>query len=519
MNQRSLMGAFRQIGLLTGASRILGFSRDVAFATFLGAGPLADAFLVALKLPNMFRRLSAEGALTNAFVPSFAQTRTDVGREAAMRLAAEVQIVLTLILLVIVVLAEFFMVDLVRLLAPGFVATPQRFKAAVELARITMPYLPLISLVALWSAIANAHDHFAAGAIMPIFFNLCLIAGALMLPLLAAGDVVTSAMPLAVALLVAGIIQLGVMYVILQRFGGMPIWILSIWILPRLSVASRQMWRKFTPAALAAAAMQANMLVDLILASLLPIGAISWLYYADRIVQLPLGIIGIALGTALLPKLSNAESEQDQASVNTILADGIGLGGFFVIPAVTALICIAEPIIRGLFTYGVFSEQDAVVTALALQAYALGLLGFVATKLFQPAFYAAGQPATVLKVSLFAVLVNVVGSLVLMRFYGHIGLAIATSVSGLMAAFILGVLLVRGGKLVKMPLALLGRLCLASGAMAVALLGAKQGMPALPKAVQLVILIAVGGVIYLAMSILLKTVPAGIFRRGSARGA
>ncbi|MBT6566376.1 MAG: murein biosynthesis integral membrane protein MurJ [Candidatus Puniceispirillum sp.] len=510
MSQRSLLGAFRQIGLLTGASRILGFGRDVAFATFLGAGPLADAFLVALKLPNMFRRLSAEGALTNAFVPSFSHIRAADGNDAAMKLAAEVQILLTLILLVIVVLAEFFMVDLVRLLAPGFVATQDRFDAAVALGRITMPYLPLISLVALWSAIANAHDHFAAGAIMPIFFNLCLIVGAMALPVMATGDVVTSAMPLAVALLVAGVVPLAVMFVILRRFGGTP-----AWIFPRLTAAGRAMWRKFTPAALAATAMQVNMLVDLILASLLPVGAISWLYYADRIVQLPLGIIGIALGTALLPKLSKAEAEQDQTSVGAILNDGIGLAGFFVIPAVTALICIAEPIISGLFAYGAFSAADAVVTALALQAYALGLLGFVATKLFQPAFYAAGQPATVLKISLLAVLVNVAGSLILMRIYGHVGLAIATSFSGVMAALMLGILLVRKGKLVQIPFGLIGRLCVASAFMAAGLLGTRQAMPDLPHALALVLLVVVGVVLYLAASVVLKTIPKGILRSRS----
>ena len=514
MSQRSLLGAFRQIGLLTGLSRILGFGRDVAFATFLGAGPLADAFLVALKLPNMFRRLSAEGALTNAFVPSFSHVRATSGAAAAMKLAAEVQILLTIMLLAIVGLAEFFMVDLVSLLAPGFVATPDRFAAAVALGQVTMPYLPLISLVALWSAIANAHDHFAAGAIMPVFFNLCLIAGAVALPVMAAGDVVTSAMPLAVSLLVAGVIQLAVMFVVLRRLGGTP-----SWILPRLSAAGRAMWRKFTPAALAATAMQVNMLVDLILASLLPVGAISWLYYADRIVQLPLGIIGIALGTALLPKLSKAEAAQDQTSVTAILNDGIKLGGFFVIPAVTALICIAEPIISGLFAHGAFSSADAVVTALALQAYALGLLGFVATKLFQPAFYAAGQPSTVLKISLCAVLVNMAGSLILMRIYGHVGLAIATSISGLMAALFLGILLARSGKLKQMPLALLCRLCLASACMAAGLLGAQQVMPAMPDAIKLAVLVGVGAVIYIAASVVLKTIPEGILRRSSSRGA
>ena len=257
------------------------------------------------------------------------------------------------------------------------------------------------------------------------------------------------------------------------------------------------------------------MLVDLILASLLPVGAISWLYYADRIVQLPLGIIGIALGTALLPKLSKAEAEQDQTSVGAILNDGIGLAGFFVIPAVTALICIAEPIISGLFAYGAFSAADAVVTALALQAYALGLLGFVATKLFQPAFYAAGQPATVLKISLLAVLVNVAGSLILMRIYGHVGLAIATSFSGVMAALMLGILLVRKGKLVQIPFGLIGRLCVASAFMAAGLLGTRQAMPDLPHALALVLLVVVGVVLYLAASVVLKTIPKGILRSRS----
>ena len=204
----------------------------------------------------------------------------------------------------------------------------------------------------------------------------------------------------------------------------------------------------------------------------------------------------------------------DQTSVNAILNDGIGLGGFFVIPAVTALICIAEPIISGLFAYGAFSAEDAAVTALALQAYALGLLGFVATKLFQPAFYAAGQPTTVLRVSICAVLVNVAGSLILMRIYGHVGLAIATSISGVMAALILGILLVRSGKL-AMPFGLIGRLCLASACMAAGLLVTKQVMPDVPNALAPLLLVGVGAVIYLAASMVLKAIPERIMRSRS----
>ena len=303
MKGLSLGWAFRQIGSLTAVSRIMGFMRDIAFAAFLGAGGAADAFLVALKLPNMFRRLSAEGAMTNAFLPNYAAIREEHGRAAALRLAAEAQIFLIIGLCLLVIIAEIFMAELILLLAPGFADTPERLRAAIDLARITMPYLPLISIVALWAAIANAHDHFKAGAAAPIIANICFIAGALLIPLIASQMDMMRAVPVAVALLVAGLAQLGFLYWTLARIDAVPA---LVW--PRLSDAGRKMWRNFLPAAAGAGGMQINLLIDLILASLLPVGAISWLYYADRVAQLPLGIVGIALGTALLPRLSAAEA-------------------------------------------------------------------------------------------------------------------------------------------------------------------------------------------------------------------
>ena len=204
----SLGQTFRQIGSMTAISRVIGFVRDIAFASFLGAGPAADAFLVALKLPNMFRRLTAEGAMTNAFLPSFAKLRSAEGRMAANGLAAEAQIILILVLFGIVVLAEIFMPQVIMLLAPGFMATPDRFAAAVDLGRVTMPYLPMISVVALWVAIANAHDRFVAGAAVPILANLCFIAGAVSIPFFADDLGVFRALPIALGLLVAGFLQL-----------------------------------------------------------------------------------------------------------------------------------------------------------------------------------------------------------------------------------------------------------------------------------------------------------------------
>ena len=511
----SLGRAFRQIGSLTAFSRVLGFVRDIVFATFLGAGTAADAFLVALKLPNMFRRLSAEGAMTNAFLPNYASIREAFGQAAALKLAAEAQIFLILGLSVLVIIAEIFMADLILLLAPGFANTPDRLAAAVDLARVTMPYLPLISIVALWAAIANAHDHFKAGAAAPIIANICFIAGAVMIPFVANHLDASRAIPIAIALLVAGFAQLIFLYRVLSRFHGIPS---IIW--PRLSDTGRKMWRNFVPAAAGAGAMQLNLLIDLILASLLPVGAISWLYYADRVAQLPLGVIGIALGTALLPKLSAAEAAGYPAEVRNSLSEAIGFAGFFVIPAVTGLALCSLPIIKGLFVYGAFTFSDAKMAAIALVAYGCGLPGFVMVKILQTAFYATDQSAVVLRISLIAVVINVAGSLSLMPILGHVGLALATSVSGTMAAAIMLYLLVQQRRLSASFLPACGRTILASSVMGVAIIFLQFGLERfvmLPAAISLTFIVAGGGAVYAVTAYVIGAVPAGLLNQSNDR--
>ena len=506
----SLGRAFRQIGSLTAFSRILGFLRDIAFATFLGAGAAADAFLVALKLPNMFRRLSAEGAMTNAFLPNYAIIRETYGQVAALKLAAEAQIFLILGLSVLVVIAEIFMEDLILLLAPGFANTPDRLAAAIDLARITIPYLPLISTVALWAAIANAHDHFKAGAAAPIIANICLIAGAAMIPVVASHLNVLRAVPIAIALVVAGFVQLIFLYRALSRLHVIPA---LIW--PRLSEAGRKMWRNFLPAAAGAGGMQLNLLIDLILASLLPVGAISWLYYADRVAQLPLGVVGIALGTALLPKLSAAEAASQTAEVRNSLSEAISFAGFFVIPAVTGLALCSLPIIKGLFGYGEFTANDAKMAAMALGAYGCGLPGFVMVKILQTAFYATNQPAMVLKISLITVAINVAGSLSLMPILGHVGLALATAFSGTIAASIMLFLLARQRRLSGSFLPVCGKIILASAIMAVAIMLLQFGLERfvrVPAAVGLMIIVGGGGAVYAVIAYVVGAVPAGLLR-------
>ncbi len=507
----SLGRAFRQIGSLTAFSRIMGFARDITFATFLGAGAATDAFLVALKLPNMFRRLSAEGAMTNAFLPNYAIIRETFGRAAALKLAAEAQIFLILGLSVLVVIAEIFMADLVLLLAPGFADTPDRLAAAIDLARITMPYLPLISIVALWTAIANAHDHFKVGAAAPIIVNICFIAGAATIPFVASHLNALRAIPIAIALVVAGFAQLFFLYWALSRLHAIPA---LIW--PRLSDAGRKMWRNFLPAAAGAGGMQLNLLIDLILASLLPVGAISWLYYADRVAQLPLGVVGIALGTALLPKLSAAEAASQTAEVRNSLSEAISFAGFFVIPAVTGLVLCGLPIITGLFVYGAFTASDAKMAAMALGAYGCGLPGFVMVKILQTAFYASGQPAVVLKISLITVVINVSGSLSLMPILGHVGLALATAISGTTAAAIMLFLLARQRRLSKSFLPACGKITLSSAVMGAAIMFLQfvlERFVTLPAAVGLMFIVGAAATIYAVIAYVVGAVPTGLLRQ------
>ena len=505
----SLGRAFGQIGILTAGSRVLGLVRDIVFAIFLGAGPAADAFLVALKLPNMFRRLSAEGALTNAFVPSYAATMEAADEKAARRLAGEVQTLLIMVLLALVIVFEIMMPVVVSLLAPGFVDTPERFAAAVDLARVTMPYLPMISLVAFWAAIANAHDRFIPGAAMPVLFNICLIAGALLVPLATGLTNVERALPIAWALLAAGSVQLVTMYLVLHRRGILPDFVMSL----RVSSRARQMWRKFIPAAGGALAMQMNLIVDLVLASMLQVGAISWLYYADRVAQLPLGIVGIALGTALLPRLSKAEAAGHPDAVRSALTEAMELGGFLVVPAVAALLVLALPIVQGLFAHGAFTLADAQMASFALMAYAIGLPGFVLVKILQPAFYAAGQPGLVLRISLVMVAVNIVGSLLLMGPFGHTGLAMATAASGLLAAAIMLVILAQRDRLGTAMLRPLARILLASLIMVLALSGLTMWLPFDNPVLRLALYVGGGSVVYFGAAILLRAVPSGLFRR------
>ena len=508
MSGQPLARAFRQISGLTGLSRILGFGRDVVFAMFLGAGPAADAFIVALKLPNMFRRLTAEGAMANAFVPAYAAMRETDGDGAATSLAGEVQTTLFAVLCAVVVLGEIFMPAIISVLAPGFAETPDRMDAAIALARVTFPYLPLISLAAFWAALANAHGRFMVAAAMPLIFNICMIGGALMIPMASGWLAIERAMPIAAALLIAGMLQLGAMGLLLRRRGLMP-----RWQLPRFGRAARAMWRTFGVASAGGMVMQVNLVIDLVLASLLPVGAVSWLYFADRVAQLPLGIFGIALGTALLPRLSAQFSAADRDGARASLAQAILFAAFLVIPATVAMIAIAPEIVTGLFAHGAFTTAAATASAAALAAYAAGMPAHIMVKILQPAFYASGRPGFVLRVSIAAVAVNVALSLSLMPALGHVGLAAATSASGFVAAAALLGGLARERQLELPSAPALLRICLAALVMLVALYLGLSLLPSLPAAARLALLVAGGGSAYLAAAVAFRAIPRQLMKR------
>ena len=451
MANKTLFSAFRQVSGLTAVSRMLGFIRDVVFAHYLGAGAATDAFLVAFKLPNLFRRLTAEGALTNAFLPSYSLARQQKSGHVAIILVAEVQTALFGGLCLIVLLMELFMPFIVGGLAPGFEATSGRLDAAVDLARLTMPYLPMISLVALWSALLNSQDSYFGGAFAPVILNACLIGGAFCVPFFQEQLHLSAAhlgLPIALGILLAGVGQMILLQQQLRRHRiRLPLFRLS------LSIEARKMWISFIPAALGAGVMQINLLVDLVLASLLATGSISWLYYADRLAQLPLGLVGIAMGTALLPRLSRIEANHrapikaKQQLFCAELSHAIIPVSILTIPAAAAFLVLSDVLISGLFQSGAFLNSDVTASAWALMAYALGLPAFVGLKLTQAALYAADRGRFVLLTSSVSVGLNIVLSLVLMQIYQHVGLALATSLVSWLALIWQAGWLVKAGRL------------------------------------------------------------------------
>lgn len=401
-------------------SRIAGFIRDALTATFLGAGFAADAFFVAQRLPNLFRSLFAEGAFSAAFVPLYTAEKEKNGEEAAQKFAGEALSMLIAILTPFSLLIILGMPWVIRIMAPGFHDEPEKYELAVQYSRITFPYLLLISITALQSGVLNARGRFGPGAAAPIMLNIVLILG-LYLTTLFDWNVGET---LAWATTVSGVTQATWLAISCYRArAAIPL----VW--PHMTETTRKLFRQIGPGAVGAGATQINLLMTTILASLLPTGAVSYLYYADRLNQLPLGIIGIAVATTLLPILSRHEANGDADKVRHYMSRAVQFCLIFGLPATIGLALAAQPIIQTLFEHGAFTHEDTIKTAQALGAYSLGIPAFLMAKVFASRFFAQHDTRTPVKIAIFCVVTNVILALLLLGLLGHIGMALATSIS------------------------------------------------------------------------------------------
>jgi putative peptidoglycan lipid II flippase len=432
----ALLRSAATVGLLTLMSRVLGFVRDMLTAAFLGAGPVTDAFFVAQRLPNLFRSLFAEGAFNVAFVPLFAGAVATEGQAAARRFAEDALALLVTALFLFVVAAEVFAPAFVRVLAPGFADEPEKFALTVALARVTFPYLLYISLASLQSGVLNSLERFAAAAATPVLLNAFLI-GAMLLVRPVNGYV------LAWAITASGFAQFTWLMVSCWR-AGLP---LAMPWPPRLTPAVKQLLRLMLPGTFGAGVTQLNLVVSTAIASLLPTGAVSYLYYADRLNQLPLGVVGIAVSTAILPALSRQVRTGDELGAQASQNRGLELALLLTLPAAVGLGVLAHPILETLFQRGAFDAAATAATAPALTAYAAGLPAFVLIKILAPGFFARHDTGTPVKIAAMAMAVNAAGT-VLLGFvlpWAHVGIAIAGSIAGWVNALALMTVLHRRG--------------------------------------------------------------------------
>jgi len=424
------------VGGWTMASRLLGFVRDMLIAALAGTGPVADAFFVALRLPNLFRRLFGEGAFNAAFVPEFSGVLATEGQPAARRFADEALGVMVFWLGLLTALGEIFMPHVMAVLAPGFAREPGKAELVVELSRITFPYLFLICLAALVSGVLNGLDRFAAAAAAPVVFNLVSITAMLLLR----PYVPTVGHALAWGVSASGVLQLALLLVAAKR-AGMSLRVPR----PRLTPAMRTLFRRMGPGLIGAGVTQLNLAVDTIIISWLPPGSAALLNYADRVNQLPLGVIGTAMGTALLPLLSRQARMGQGAAARETLNRAIELCFTLTLPAAFALGAAGGPIMLVLFSRGAFTPDAARLAAQSLAAYALGLPAFVLLKVLVPMFFAHGDTRTPMWVGFAAIALNLALNLVFMVPLRHMGPALATTCSATLNATVLAVLLTRRG--------------------------------------------------------------------------
>ena len=420
------------VGLATLLSRVFGFIRDMVVAGFFGAGLATDAFFVAFRIPNLLRRLFAEGSLTIAFIPVFTEYLKKRSKEEALELAGIAFTLLSIVLTLVSVAGILLSPWIVMVMAPGFTNVPDKYELTVFLTRLMFPYIFFISLVALCMGILNSLRHFAAPALAPVVLNICMIASVFALKDLFADPILS----LAVGVMIGGALQLAMQFPFLRKVGAR--------LKPNFHFSHpgiRRIGLLMLPAVFGAAVYQVSIFINTILASLLPGGSVSYLYYADRVVQLPLGVFAIAVGTAALPSFSEQAAGEDYESLKKTISFSLRLILFVTIPAMAALVILRVPIISVLFQRGQFDVASTVFTAQALLYYAVGLWAFSCIRVVVSAFYALQDTRTPVKIAVVALVVNVVMGVALMFPMRHSGLALATSIASAVNIIALTVIL------------------------------------------------------------------------------
>jgi putative peptidoglycan lipid II flippase len=425
------------VGSATLLSRVLGFARDMAIAAVFGAGIRADAFFVAFQLANLIRRMLAEGALNAAVVPLYLRARDQGGEPAAAAFAGRLIGTFAIALSIAVAVFAFAMPAIVLVLAPGFTVGGPRMLIAVEMARLMLPYLAFAGPLAVLMGVLNANGRFAVAAYATTAFNATMLAALLAVFLMQSGDSQVSGRIVAVGVALAGVAQLALVIVAVWR-GPARVTPFSV----SLGSEVRRFLALAVPGLIASGIPQITVIAGVMVASASR-SSVSWIYYANRLIELPLGIVGIAVGTVLVPAFTHAVRSRDKSELAHVESRGIELALGLAFPAAIALAALAEPIVRTLFERGAFSTADTVATAEALAAFALGLPGHVLVKTFSPVFFAREDTGTPMRAALIGFIVAIAGSLVLMPVLGHVGIALAVAFSGWFTAGLLGFLIAR----------------------------------------------------------------------------
>ncbi|HEY6896645.1 MAG TPA: murein biosynthesis integral membrane protein MurJ [Rhodocyclaceae bacterium] len=510
----NLLRALATVSGMTLLSRILGFVRDFVIARTFGAGLATDAFFVAFRLPNLLRRLFAEGAFSQAFVPILAEYKNRRGEAETKRLVDHVATALFLAVLAVTAIGMVATPAIIYVSAPGFSGDAEKFALTVTLTRITFPYILFMSLVALSAGVLNTWSRFALPAFTPVMLNLAMIGGTLLLAPLFEQPVAA----LAWSVFLGGALQLAIQLPALARIG----------MLPRFSLllkdeGVRRILKLMAPAVLGVSVSQISLLINTIFASFLPSGSVSWLYYADRLMEFPAGLLGAALGTILLPSLSKTHANAQHGEFSALLDWGLRLTLLLTLPAALALAILAVPLLATLFQHGAFTANDVLQTRAALVAYSVGLTGLILVKVLAPGFYARQDIRTPVKIALLTLALTQLMNLAFIGPFKHAGLALSIGLASCFNA----ALLYRGlrQRQVFMPAAgwgvfllkLLAALAVMGAVLAWGVGSSESWLhgPGMSKALHLGALVAGGGLAYLLTLLLLGFRPKHFSRRAA----